>query len=95
MRRGLWLVIALALLLSGAASPAFAGAVFLGPGSGLTGNDTGGIIAYRPDLERGIYRAMAADWCARWGRLSQVTSVHRIYGDYISFVCMDRSGVIH
>jgi hypothetical protein len=43
----------------------------------------------------GVYRAMAADWCARWGRLSHVTSVHRIYGDYISFVCMDRSGVIH
>lgn len=95
MRRSLWLVMTLALLLPGAAGQAFAGAVFLGPGPGLTGNDTGGIIAYRPDLEGGVYRAMAADWCARWGRLSHVTSVHRIYGDYISFVCMDRPGVIH
>ncbi len=67
MPRGLWLVMALALLLPGAANHAFAGAVFLGPGPGLTGNDTGGIIAYRPDLEGGVYRAMAADWCARWG----------------------------
>ena len=95
MRRNLSVVVALALLLPGAAGPAFAGAVFLGPGSGLTGNDTGGIIVYRPDLERGAYREMAADWCARWHRLSHVTSEHRRYGDYISFVCMDRPGVIH
>jgi hypothetical protein len=95
MRRKLWVVIALALLLSGASRYAFAGAVFLGPGPGLTGNDIGGIIAYSPALERGVYREMAANWCARWGRLSHVTSVHRRYGDYIGFVCMDRPGVIH
>ena len=94
MRRTLWIVIALALLPC-AASVAFAGAVFLGPGSGLTGNDTGGIIVYRPDLERGAYRQMAADWCARWHRLSQLTSEHRRYGDYVSFVCIDRPGMIH
>jgi hypothetical protein len=59
------------------------------------GNDTGGIIAYTPDLERGVYRKMAANWCARWDRLSHVTSVHRKYGDYIGFVCIDRPGMIH
>ncbi len=92
MHRTLRVVIALALLLPCAASQALAGAVFLGPGPGLTGNDTGGIIAYRPDL---AYPEMAAAWCARWGRLSHITSVHRRYGDYISFVCIDRPGMIH
>ena len=64
------------------------------PGPGITGNDTGGIIPYSPDVRR-VYRAMAADHCARWGRLSHVTSVHRGYGYYISFVCIDRPGMIH
>jgi hypothetical protein len=85
----------LAVALGSSAGVALAGAVFLGPGRGLTGNDTGGIIAYTPDLDRGIYRGMATEWCARWGRLSHVTSVHRRYGDYISFVCIDRPRMIH
>jgi hypothetical protein len=95
MRQSLLVVTALALLLTCASGAALAGAVFLGPGPGLTGNDTGGIIAYTPDLERGVYRKMAANWCARWDRLSHVTSVHRKYGDYIGFVCIDRPGMIH
>jgi hypothetical protein len=69
-------------------------ATFAGPGPWITGNDTGGIIPYSPDLE-GVYERIAADYCARWHRLSHVTSVHRIYGDYISFVCIDKPGVIH
>jgi hypothetical protein len=60
-----------------------------GPGRGITGNDTGGIIPDSPAVEA-TYRQLAADYCARWHRLSRVTSVHRRYGDYISFVCMDR-----
>ena len=95
MRRKLLVVVALALLLPFAGRPALAGAVFLGPGPGLTGNDTGGIISYSPDLTKGVYREMAANWCTRWGRLSYVTSVHRRYGDYVSFVCIDRPGMIH
>jgi hypothetical protein len=59
-----------------------------GPGPGITGNDTGGIIPYSPDIEP-IYRDMAADHCARWGRYARVTSVHRMYGDYIGFSCID------
>jgi hypothetical protein len=65
-----------------------------GPGPGITGNDTGGIIPYSPAVER-IYRRLAADYCASWGRLSHVTSVHRRYGDYISFVCIDKPWMIH
>lgn len=94
-RRILLLAVALFLSLGCAGRAALAGAVFLGPGPGLTGNDTGGIIAYAPGLAPGVYRVMAIDWCARWGRLSHVTSVHRRYGDYVAFVCMDRPGRIH
>jgi hypothetical protein len=70
------------------------GSNFAGPGPGITGNDTGGIFPYSPDVE-GSYRQIADGHCARWGRLAQVTSVHRKYGDYVSFVCYDRPGVIH
>ena len=58
MRRSLWLVMALALLLPGAASQAFAGAVFLGPGPDLTGNDTGASLPTDP-----IWRGVST---ARW-----------------------------
>jgi hypothetical protein len=95
MRRKLILVMALALLLPGPGRAAHAGAVFLGPGAGLTGNDTGGIISYAPGLRRSAYREMAANWCDRWRRLSHLTSVHRKYGDYVGFVCIDRPGMIH
>ena len=93
MRRNLSIV--LALLLSSTSHAALAGAIFVGPGPGLTGNDTGGIISYSPDLDRVAYREMATEWCARWGRLSHVTSRHHVYGDYVSFVCIDRPGMIH
>jgi hypothetical protein len=95
MRRKLILVMAIAVLLPGAGSAAHAGAVFLGPGWGLTGNDTGGIMTYTPELRRTAYREMAANWCGRWGRLSHLTSMHRKYGDYVGFVCIDRPGMIH
>jgi hypothetical protein len=72
---------------AGPASPA-------GPRPGITGNDTGGIFPYSPDLE-GVYGQIAQDYCARWHRLSKVTSVHRMYGDYVSFVCIDKPWMIH
>src|ERR1700744_5321116 len=71
---------------AGPASPA-------GTRPGITGNDTGGIFPYSPDLE-GSYELIASDYCARWHRLSYVTSVHRMYGDYVSFVCIDKPGMI-
>jgi hypothetical protein len=81
------------VLASGGAAFAF-GANFAGPGSGLTGNDTGGIFPYSPAVE-GSYQQIAEGHCARYGRLAKVTSVHRKYGDYVSFVCYDRPGMIH
>jgi len=78
-----------------AGGPAIAGFGLTGaPGPGITGNDTGGIIPYSPAIEH-VYRQMAADHCARWGRLSHITSVRRRYGDYIGFVCIDKPWVIH
>ena len=62
------------------------------PTPGLTGNDTGGIITYSPDLELAAYHEIAANWCARWGRISHLTSVHRRYGDYVAFICIDHPG---
>jgi hypothetical protein len=56
-------------------------------GLGLTGNDTGGIIAWTPDVDL-TYRDIAAAHCARWNRLAGITSVHRTYGDYIGFQCI-------
>lgn len=82
-------IVALTLGTGGAATAAFA---WFGPW--ITGNDTGGIIPYSPAVE-GVYRQMAADYCASWGRLSHITSVHRRYGDYIGFVCIDKPWVIH
>lgn len=92
MRRyhAMWMTLAVALVL-GAGSVAMAG---LGPGPWITGNNTGGIIPYSPAVE-GVYRQMAADYCGSWGRLSHITSVHRRYGDYIGFVCIDKPWMIH
>ena len=93
MGRKSLIVGALAVLLGIGASGAVL-ASFTGPGPWITGNDTGGIIPYSPDLE-GVYQQMAQDYCARWRRLSHITSVHRTYGDYISFVCIDKPWMIH
>jgi hypothetical protein len=56
-------------------------------GPGVTGNDTGGIIPWSPEVAH-IYRGIAADYCARWNRISRITSVHRRYGDFVGFVCL-------
>jgi hypothetical protein len=70
------------------------GADFAGPGPEITGNNTGGIFPYRPAIP-GTYDEIAEGFCARYGRLGKVTSIHRSYGDYVSFVCYDRTGRIH
>ncbi len=93
MRRKSWNIGAVAVALSiGATGSVLAS--FAGPGPWITGNDTGGIIPYSPALE-GVYEQIAQDYCARWRRLSHITSVHRIYGDYVSFVCIDKPWMIH
>jgi hypothetical protein len=85
---------AAAVVLGGNAAAWAIGGEFAGPGPAVTGNDTGGIFPYSPNVEP-IYRQIAGDYCARWGRFAKVTSVHRVYGDYIGFVCFDRPGKIH
>jgi len=65
------------------------GAEFGGPGPEITGNDTGGIFPYRP-ADQGTYQQIAETFCARYGRLGKVTTIHRIYGDYVGFICYDR-----
>jgi hypothetical protein len=96
MQRKSAMAIGVALSIAGftAASPALAYHTFFGVGPGITGNDTGGIIPYSPDVAH-VYRDLAAAHCAQWRRLSHVTSVHRRYGDYISFSCIDKPWVTH
>jgi hypothetical protein len=89
-----WSVAIVASIIGFALCAGPANATFGGPGPWITGNDTGGIFPYSPDIEH-VYRQIAADYCAGWGRLSHVTSVHRRYGDYVGFVCIDKPWVIH
>lgn len=51
------------------------------------GNDTGGIIPWSCEAEAQA-RAIAGEYCARWNKYPRITSVHRIYGDYIAFNCL-------
>jgi hypothetical protein len=95
-------VIALTVMAAGALVASLGGSVaalpwgaeFAGPGPGVTGNDTGGIFPYSPDVEP-VYHQIAGDYCARWGRYAKVTSIHRFYGEYVGFICYDRPGKIH
>jgi len=54
---------------------------------GLTGNDTGGVIQWTPEIDH-VYEAIAAQHCARWHRIALITSAHRWYGDFIGFKCL-------
>jgi hypothetical protein len=80
-------MLAIGLVLSSFAAHAGWGAG-QGPGPGLTGNDSGGIIQWTPEIDR-IYGDIAAAHCARWNRIARVTSAHRWYGDYVGFVCRE------
>ena len=52
----------------------------------LTGNDTGGIIAWSPSNQRHA-RQIAAGFCAQYGKLAHITSVWPRDGQYIGFAC--------
>lgn len=52
----------------------------------IQGNDTGGIIAWRPEIAL-VYRDIAAEHCARYNKIPEITSVRRRYGDYVGFRC--------
>lgn len=88
------LLIALSLVAATTAAGVCTTTSAMASGPWITGNDTGGIIPYRP-APAADYRQTAGDFCARYGRLGKVTSIHRIYGHYVSFVCYDRPGRIH
>jgi hypothetical protein len=77
----------LVFLGSSAASLSAAHAGFLDTGPGLTGNDTGGIIQATPDTIH-TYKEIAVSHCGQWHRYAGITSVHRVYGDYIGFRCV-------
>ncbi len=53
----------------------------------VKGNDTGGIISWSCEAEVAA-PAIAAEHCARFDKAHRITSVHRQYGDYISFQCL-------
>jgi hypothetical protein len=57
-----------------------------GPGPGLTGNDTGGIIPYA-SVSPELARDMAVEHCARYGKRPRATGVDAQYGGYYSFAC--------
>ena len=78
-----WILAFVLVSLSAAANAAWDGT---GPGPGVTGNDTGGIIQWTPEIAH-IYHSIAAEHCARWNRIAEITSVHARYGDYVGFVC--------
>ena len=85
MRRMLASAMVLHAIVTLASSAAHAGAA--GPGPGLTGNDTGGIIQWTPAIDD-TFIEIAVAHCARWNRYAGISSVHRIYGDYIGFRCV-------
>jgi hypothetical protein len=63
-----------------------------GPGAGVTGNDTGGIIPYAAADPAGA-RELALAHCARYDKLPRATGVDPQYGGYYSFACeWDRRG---
>ena len=53
---------------------------------GPKGNDTGGIIPWSPDNERAA-RSIAQDNCGRFNKFARITSIRRVYGDYIAYEC--------
>jgi hypothetical protein len=60
--------------------------VFLWFGSGVQGNDTGGIIPWQPGADE-YALSLAGAHCMRYSKYAVITSVHPWPGDYIGFVC--------
>jgi hypothetical protein len=71
-----------ALTLALLATPAAAWVEF----DGFRGNDTGGIIPWSQEAELSANQR-AGSHCARFNKVAIITSVHRVYGDYIGFIC--------
>ena len=57
-----------------------------GPGLGLTGNDTGGIIPWSP-VNKAYFQDAAAQHCLQYAKVAKITGVDAQYGGYVSFSC--------
>ena len=53
---------------------------------GAKGNDTGGIIPWSPEAESNALN-IAQSNCSRFNKYAVITSIHRVYGDYIGYSC--------
>ncbi len=53
---------------------------------GPKGNDIGGIIPWSPEAEAAALDTAQAN-CGRFNQFAVITSIHRTYGDYISYAC--------
>lgn len=60
--------------------------VFFWFGSGVKGNDTGGMIPWQPGADEYALH-LAGAHCMRYNKYAVITSVHPWPGDYIGFVC--------
>jgi hypothetical protein len=54
---------------------------------GPKGNDTGGIIPWSAENEQMAYM-LAQDNCGYYGKFAVLRTIHRVYGDYISYDCV-------
>ncbi len=77
MRMKSFVVAALGLALASGAAEAWYGA---------KGNDTGGIIPWHPETEA-MAKVIASEHCSHWRKFAVITSVRRVPGDYIVYVC--------
>jgi hypothetical protein len=53
---------------------------------GPKGNDVGGIIPWSPEAEEMALDTAQAN-CSQFNKYAAITSIHREYGDYISYAC--------
>ena len=53
---------------------------------GVKGNDTGGVIPWSPEAEASASYT-AHSMCSWYGKGARITSVRRVYGDYIVYQC--------
>jgi hypothetical protein len=56
------------------------------------GNDTGGIISWSCESEA-TAREVAQAHCERFNKFARITSVKRMYGDFIGFHCLWRPDI--
>src|SRR6516164_224079 len=80
--------------LGGSAAALAWGAEFAGPGPAVTGNDTGGIFPYSPDVEPIYHQIARHDW-PRLGRFATFTSLPRRDGAYAALAWHHRRRKIH